>query len=168
MAAHAGPVAISDLRLSKFGTSTISVNTTYFGDNKIKVQLEAPIVAAVVQLLPPGDARALEAGTVPGSSGLVLKAKRGTVPTLFFTIVDESGRELVRGKDIMASVHAGAPLPKWYQGKLAPDESELIGDNPSELRVNSSSTGVLKVNSSSWSQDFAKHIGSGRVAVIVE
>lgn len=151
-------------KFTKLLGATRSVNTTYYGDSRIKVTLETPFAEAIKQVT-----GTTVGGSTPGTGDVVviIKVPKNTSPSVAFSIVDESGKELVSSKQMLASIVSGAPVPKWFKSTAsAPDVPALI-EKSSELKA-TASKGVLKVQSTDWRPEYASLVTSGQVAVVVQ
>lgn len=152
-------------KFSKLLSATRSISTTYYGDNRVKVTLETPIGAAVQQL----PAVSASAGsTASENQGVVLKVPKNATPALAFSVVDESGRELVNPKQILAGMSAGASGPRWFKSSPVAPDVKAMPEQTTEIKATYVSKGVLKVQSGDWRPEFASLITSGRAAVVIQ
>lgn len=150
-------------RFSKMLSATRSVNTTYFGDSRIKVTLETPFSAAVKQL--PG---VTAEGAASEAAPVFLKVPKNTTPSIAFSVVDESGKELVSSKQMLSAIANGAAAPRWFKSSANAPDVPAMTDKAGELKATSASKGVIKVHSSDWRPEYASIVASGRAAVIVQ
>jgi len=139
-------------KVSKLAQLTTSVSTTYFGDHRVKVLLEAPISKVVPQII--GDSHFSQPSAEP--VGFVLRVPSGAKPSAVLQIVDEKGHELLR-----------APSPRWFKGTAPQNESGLAADSPI-LSATMLSQGIMKVAASDWQAGFGSAIVGGRAAVVVQ
>lgn len=151
-------------RFSKLLGATRSVNTTYYGDSRIKVTLETPFADVIKQV-----AGATSGGTTPAAGGsvVIIKVPKNTSPSVAFSVVDESGKELVSSKQIIASIGSGAPAPRWFKGTPTAADIPALTEKTTELTA-TSAKGILKVHSADWRPEYASLVSSGRVAVVVQ
>ena len=149
-------------RFAKLLGATRSVNTTYYGDSRIKVTLETPIVAAVKQL-PVTDVTAAAAD----GPFVIIKVPKNTSPSIAFSVVDESGRELVSSKQMLSSWGSGGGMPRWFKSTATAPDVPVFTEKSPELKA-TASKGVLKVQSADWRPEYARLVSSGHVAVIVQ
>ena len=154
-------------KLSKLAASTVSFATTYFADNRVKVQLEAPIQKITPQLVNTQAAPVALSAASPSSAGLVIKLAKGAKPTAFSQVIDEHGREMVSAKALAAAVHSGAPLVRWFRNDIAAGDLALSADSP-VISGTSERRGVIKVASSEWKPAYGAAFASGRAAVVVK
>lgn len=152
-------------KLSKLSAATVSVSTTYFGDNRVKVLLEAPIQKITPQLV--NSSELGNAAAEPNDSGLVIKLPKGTKPSAFVRVLDEHGREMVSSKDVIASAHAGAPLAKWFKNNADSGNGGPSAEAP-VISATSSETGVVRVNSADWKPSYASALARGTAAFVVQ
>lgn len=152
-------------KFSKLLSATRSVNTTYYGDNRVKVTLETPLVAAI-QEIPSSPVASLPA--VQDNAGIILKVPKNATPALAFSVVDESGRELVAPKQILAAMASGAKGPRWFKGSASAPDAAAMPEQTTEIKVSYVSKGILKVQSSDWRPEFASLITGGRAAVVIQ
>lgn len=145
-------------------TASSSLHTTYFGDRRIKVSLEADLQTLVRQMTQGAAAGQVVA---PADGNILLKLGNSSTPTAVFSVVDESGAVLVASSDMAASVQATATLPRWFKVKAtAPDASADFAAAP-EVKATAVSPGVLRVNRADWQPHYAKLIANGRAAVVI-
>lgn len=139
-------------RLSKLAQSTTSVSTTYFGDQRVKVILETPIVKVLPQLL--GDA----SFTPPSSDpvGVVLKVTGPAKPAAAIQLVDEKGRELAK-----------IPAPRWYKGTVTASEAGIAADLPI-ISGEMTSPGVLRLSSAAWRGGYDAALASGKAVILIQ
>ena len=150
-------------RFTKLLGATRSVSTTYYGDSRIKVTLETPLAAAVKQVTPGGS----EAATVADGPAVVIKVPKNTSPSIAFSVVDESGKELVSSKQMLSSIGNGAAVPRWFKSTATAPDVPALTEKTAELKA-TASKGVLKVQSADWRPEYASMVTSGHVAVIVQ
>jgi hypothetical protein len=151
-------------KLSKMSAATTSVTTTYFGDERVKVLLEAPM-HKVAEQLSANAAGSVATDAAPES--VVIQLPRGTMPTAFVKVVDEQGRELVSAGGLARAVQNGRPMNKWFKSKVDGDSSV----NPSNSKVISAQAtqrGVIKVQSTDWKPSYASAMVSGTAAFVVQ
>jgi hypothetical protein len=164
MADRLGPVARLNVeKLSKLAQSTISVSTTYFADQRVKVLLEAPIQKVTAQLVQ-SSAETLQAGSDHGP--LVITLPKGSQPVAFVRVVDEHGRDMLTPSEIMTAVGAGAPLARWYRDEASSEVSAT--QEPVTLAAKMTHRGVIRVQSSEWKPVFARAIAHGRVSFVIQ
>lgn len=154
-------------KFSKLLSATRSVNTTYYGDNRIKVTLETPIAAAVKQLSGGGRSEEMSAGSSPGGV-VVIKVPKTTNPSIAFSVIDETGKELVSAKQMIASIVGGSAAPRWFKTSANAPDVPAVSEKTSELKASSTSKGVLKVQSGDWRPEYASLVTTGHAAVVVQ
>jgi hypothetical protein len=149
-------------KLSKLMAATTSVSTTYFGDERVKVLLEAPIEKVSEQLV--GGSPAGSANTSNSSESLVFKLPKGAKPSVVVKIVDEQGHELLPAGQLAASIQKGGPVPRWFRTAAEPSASKPI----TEVTATSLERGVVKVAAGQWKPTYAAAIINGSAAFVVE
>jgi len=151
-------------KLSKLAAATVSGSTTYFGDNRVKVLLEAPLQKVTPQLTSSASTAASNEAT---AESLVIKLPKGTKPAAFVRVVDENGKELVNGNHMANTVNNGGAMTKWFKSKIDGDAG-LATNNSAVISGNSNERGVIRVNGSEWKPTYAAAVISGSAAFVVE
>ena len=138
-------------QLAKLAPVTTSVSTTYFGDRRIKVVLETPILSILPQLL--GDTSV----TVPSGDpvGFIVKISGDTKPTASLKVVDEGGREISK-----------IPSPKWFKGETSAAQIGLSADSP-VVHGSIVKPGILKVEAADWRSGYEAAVANGKAAIIL-
>lgn len=152
-------------RLTKLSGSTSSVNTTYFGDERVKVLLETPMQKLAAQLA--GSTAQVNAPQAATAEPVVIQLPKGSKPTAFVKVIDEQGKELVSPKQLASSAQNGSPMAKWFKSKVDSDSSV----NPSNSKVISAASterGVIRVQASEWKPGYTAALTSGAAAFVVE
>lgn len=144
------PVNASN-QLAKLAPVTTSVSTTYFGDKRIKVVLETPLLSILPQLL--GDTSV----TVPSGDpvGFIVKISGDTKPTAALKVIDEGGREISK-----------IPSPKWFKGETSAAQMGLSADSP-VVQGTMVKPGVLKVEAADWRSGYEAAVANGKAAIIL-
>ncbi len=151
-------------RISKLAQSTISVSTTYFGDKRVKVLLEASLQKMTPQLVSVGNDGV---SSVNDLTPVTIKLPKGAMPSAFVHIIDEHGRDMLRPSEIVAAAHAGAPLAKWYRHEASGTESALAVEQ-TVINAETSERGVIRVKSAEWKPAFASAVSHGKASFIVQ
>ncbi len=168
MANRIGPVERLQVeKLSKLAQSTISISTTYFGDQRVKVLLEAPIQKMTPQLVPGGESSPSELTSASETRALTISLPKGAQPVAFVRVVDEHGRDMVQPRDIIAAVHAGAPMARWYRHEALASDGSRDGDSEI-LSAVMPQRGVIRVQSSDWKPAFARSLVHGKTSFIIQ
>jgi len=150
---------IASEKLSKLAQATVSVSTTYFGDSRVKVILEAPLEKILPQLVVASDQNISNIK----SAGVVIQLPQGAKPSAIVRIVDENGRELANSA---ALAGAGAPVVKWYK-TAAPTTRAASGEDLPLISGVSKERGVIQIASSTWNSGFQAALASGTAAIVV-
>jgi hypothetical protein len=140
-------------RLTGLARSTTSVSTTYFGDDRIKVILQAPLATVIPQLLA-GETDFSSSKEAP--IGFVLNVSGPAQPSAVLQVVDENGQTLAK-----------VPAPRWFKGKTRASELGVAADAP-VISGALIGKGRLKVSSSQWQPGFEAALVSGKAAVVVQ
>jgi hypothetical protein len=159
-----GAEKINGAKLSKLATDTASVSTTYFGDDRVKVMLEAPIQKIAPQLTSTTTASGPVGAPGPG---VVIKLGKGAKPSAFVRIVDENGREMVSTNALVAAAQTGAPSIKWFKSEAGPVDGLSAAEAP-VISGTSDERGVVRVSSSEWKPIYEAAVTSGAVAFVVK
>ena len=149
-------------RISKLSTDTTSVTTTYFGDTRVKVILEASIQKIAPQLIAPVPASSAVTAT---GGGLVIKLPKGVKPAAFVSILDEHGREMVSANLSIAAAQTGASMVKWF--KTEAGSAEGLSQAPVILGT-STERGVIRIKSIDWKPDYAQQVAHGNAAFVIQ
>jgi hypothetical protein len=166
MANRVGPMErLKVEKLSKLAQSTISISTTYFGDQRVKVLLEAPMQKMTSQLVASSEQAASLASD---AQSLIVNLPKGARPVAFLRVIDEHGRDMLTPAEMIAAAHAGAPLSRWYRHEAPIVEKNAQGQEPSVISAVMAQKGIIRVQSSEWKPAFAKSIVQGRTAFIVD
>jgi hypothetical protein len=150
--------------VSKLAAATVSVSTSYFGDRRVKVLLEAPLQKVTPQLTTATSPATLSGGN---AEPVVIRLAKGAKPAAFVRIVDDQGKELVNGNHLASSVHNGGTMPRWFRSKIDGDAA-LAPDKLSVISGTSTERGVIKVNASDWKPAFAVAVATGAASFVVE
>jgi hypothetical protein len=152
-------------KLSKLSTATVSVSTTYFGDNRVKVLLEAPIQKITPQLV--NSSAGGNSAASSNQAGVVIKLPKGAKPSVFVKVLDEHGREMVSTKEMVAGAHAGAPLARWFKTNADLGNGGPTADSP-VISGTSPEAGVVRIQSSDWKPAYASAFTAGSAAFVVQ
>jgi hypothetical protein len=159
-----GAKRINTEKISKLATDTNSVNTTYFGDTRVKVILETSIQKMTPQLLSPVAALPAVSGA---GGGLVIKLPKGVKPAAFVSILDEHGREMVSANLGVGAAQGGASMVKWFKTEVGAAEGRSIAQAP-VISGTSTERGVIRINSMDWKADYAQSIAQGNAAIVIQ
>lgn len=151
-------------KLSKLSAATVSVSTTYFGDSRVKVLLEAPIQKVTPQLV---SATPSGSPMMGESKGLIIKLPKGAKPFAFVKVLDEHGREMVSSKELMNQAHLGAPMVKWYRNSIDSGAGAPAADAPA-ITGTMPEAGVVRVSSADWKPTYAAAMTRGAAAFLVQ
>ena len=139
--------------------STSSLNTTYYGDDRVKVALEASISEVLRANL------ISEAGTPldkPNAKNLIIALEGPMAPVAIVNIVDENGSKLVSENDIVASIAKGGQIPKYFKNN--DNNNETLSQNNTFIEGRLVSPSTVQIARKNWSPDYAGLIANGRVA----
>lgn len=162
MATRTGLAGMTPARPANALSSTNSVNTTYYGDSRIKVTLEGQLPQLFKQILTDTSGKPVGGSASP----LALRLSQKTTPTAVFAVVDENGSSLLSSADMAATVASSSSpaLPRWYKGKV----DSKAGDTAlTEIKASVVSPGVLKVARADWRPEYAAAIASGQASVVL-
>jgi hypothetical protein len=151
-------------KLSKLATATVSVGTTYFGDQRVKVVLEAPVTKITPQLV---QQKAGHVALPANDSFVMIRLPKQAAPVAFVQIVDDAGREMLAASDVASAVEQGAGLSRWFK-KEATFEGTEKPSQVTEIKGEIKSPGVIKIAAASWRPEYAGAIASGRGLFVVE
>ncbi len=141
--------------------ATTSTNTTYFGDSRVKVSLEASLNSLISQTLASTSGKALPKN---GSTRVEIRLPASASASAVVSIQDEKGAELLSQADMAETIKNGANLNKWVSNT---NDSPSLNVAPAILEATSSKRGVLKVKSSDWKPQFANAIANGQATMIL-
>jgi hypothetical protein len=166
LANRVGPVERLQVeKLSKLAQSTISISTTYFGDQRVKVLLEAPMQKMTSQLV---ASREQPGPLTSDAQSLIINLPKGAQPAVFVRVIDEHGRDMLTPAEIIAAAHAGAPLARWYSHEAQVAEKHSQDQEPAVISAVMPKRGVIRVQSSDWKPAFAKAVAQGKATFIVQ
>ncbi|MCX6124376.1 MAG: hypothetical protein NTV34_06455 [Proteobacteria bacterium] len=142
-----------------------SVNTTYYGDSRIRVTLESQLD----DLLRQNDSMTSvkKRPKVGERVGLIIKLSNKSGPLAAFSVVDESGQALVSCEDIANSTNEGTSLNRWFKSSIGSGDLKVAQDDAPKITADNSVFGVLKVMKSEWRPEFQDAIEGGHALLVV-
>jgi hypothetical protein len=158
LAAKWGADAPAEAKLGNSLKLTRSLYTSYFGDKKIKVILEAKLSEVMRGLTPPASAGT----TLPAnaSGAVLIKLSSGSQPSPVFSIVSESGAVLLPAENIKKTIIDGATISRWFKGQATAPEGTPT------LSATVKAPGVFQVASADWKDEYASAIANGKAFVV--
>lgn len=153
-------------KLTNAIAATSSVNTTYFGDSRIKVSLESSIAdlfKEVIASSPKGSV----VSSPSSETALLVKVSNKATPTAVFAVVDETGVNLVSDRDMAATAVSSSSISRWYKSRPEALGSKELPENTPELKATAVRAGVLQVAKADWKPEYAGVLASGRAAIVV-
>lgn len=174
LAEHNIPILLSDklgavkgveqAKLSQLAEMTLSVTSTYFGDDRVKVLLETPIQKMTPQLVHTAQTPVNITGGE--SSEIVIQLPKGAKPAAYTRIMDEHGRELVNAAELASAAHQGSAMVKWYKSEQ--DNAAANGATSIVIQGQSSERGTVRVQSADWKPNYAAAMLSGKAVFVVK
>ena len=142
-----------------------SVNTTYYGDSRIRVTLESQLDDLFRQNNATNSGRNLS----PAGErvGLIIKLSNKSGPLAAFSVVDETGQALVSCEDIANGTSNGTALNRWFKSSIGSGDLKGSQNDTPKITADNSAFGVLKVKKSEWRPEFQAAIERGHAVLVV-
>lgn len=148
-------------------TSTYSLNTTYYGNGKVRVQLENALTKALYpmdvgfKLLKPEE-------TPTKNSGVVIRVKGDLRPQAVYRVVNEQGQPVYEAMDVAKEAFDKRFMGAWFQNPTPEEMRPIVGGNPSVVEAQAIGNGVIRVNQAFWQKATAGNenlLQSAKVAI---
>lgn len=151
---HAGPAdghrdSIENEVLKQISSSTYSLNTIYYGNGKVRVQLENELTKALYpsevafKLLKPEEAPTR-------NSGIVIRINGKMRPQAVFRVVNEQGQSVYEAMDVAKEAFDKQFMGAWYQNPSTQEMQGVVGANPAVIEAEAVGNGVIRVNQAVW------------------
>ncbi len=134
---------------SQVATTTYSLNTIYYGNGKVRVQLENALTKALYptdvgfKLLRPEP-------TAAKNSGVVLRVKGNLRPQAVYRVVNEQGQPVYEAMDVAKEAFDKQFMGAWFQGPSMEEMRPVVGGNPVVVEGQAVGDGLIRVNQASW------------------
>lgn len=130
-------------------SSTYSLNTIYYGNGKVRVQLEN----ALTKVLYPTDVgfKVLKPETAPTrNSGVVIRIKGDMRPQAVYRVVNEQGQSVYEAMDVAKEAFDKQFMGAWYRSPSMQEMQPIVGANPAVVEAQVVGDGVIRVNQAVW------------------
>ena len=144
-----------------------SVNTTYFADGTVRVQLESALAKALVT----SGVRFRQheaAETVQSEvTGIVLKSAASTKPKARYEVVDENGELLFGVHDLAQEAYKKNLMGRWFRRPTGDELTAAVGPSPVTIPA-TAKDGRFVVDRHTWDEALNGHrslLVNGTIAV---
>lgn len=137
--------------LQQLSASTYSLNTIYYGNGKVRVQLEN----ALTQALYPTDVgfKLLKPETFPTrNSGVVIRIKGDMKPQAVYRVVNEQGQSVYEAMDVAKEAFDKQFMGAWYRNPSMQEMQPIVGSKPAVVEAQAVGDGVIRVKQAAWQQ----------------